>query len=94
LVALLCVAFGWITPFFPASAAGYVLALMVIPVAHTLEREPGRNRNILLAYTAGLAAVAILGLGALLVNAPVVVTLAQLFFFGIFAFGWIGNILR
>jgi hypothetical protein len=94
LIAILSVVYGWTTPFFPASAAGYVLALMVIPVAHTLEREPGRNRKILLAYTAGLALVAILGLAALLVNAPIVVNLAQLFFFGIFAFGWIGNMLR
>ena len=94
LIAILSVVYGWTTPFFPASAAGYVLALMVIPAAHTLEREPGRNRKILLAYTAGLALVAILGLAALLVNAPIVVNLAQLFFFGIFAFGWIGNMLR
>lgn len=81
-------------PLFLASAVGYALALLVIPVAHTLEREPGRNRMILLVYTAALALVALLGLGALVVNATVFFSLAQLFFLGIFAFGWIGNILR
>ncbi|MEZ4731633.1 MAG: tetratricopeptide repeat protein [Caldilineaceae bacterium] len=94
LLALVGLAVGWATPFFLASAVGYVLALMVIPVAHTLEREPGRNRTILLVYTGALAVVALLGLGALVVDATVFFSLAQLFFLGIFAFGWIGNILR
>ncbi|MBX3014516.1 MAG: tetratricopeptide repeat protein [Caldilineaceae bacterium] len=85
---------GWSTGFFPALALGLVLALLIIPVAHTLERPPGRNRTILLIYTAVLALVASLALGALLLNAPVFASLAQLFFLGIFAFGWIGNLLR
>lgn len=94
LLGILSLVVGWSVPLFPASAVGYVLALLVIPVAHTLEREPGRNQKILFAYTTGLALVAVLGIGALLVNAPIFFNLAQLFFFGIFAFGWIGNILR
>jgi len=94
LLALVGLAVGWAMPFFLASAVGYALALMVIPVAHTLEREPGRNRTILLVYTGVLAVVAILGLGALVADATVFFSLAQLFFLGIFAFGWIGNILR
>lgn len=94
LLALVGLAVGWAMPLFLASAVGYALALLVIPVAHTLEREPGRNRMILLVYTAALALVALLGLGALVVNATVFFSLAQLFFLGIFAFGWIGNILR
>lgn len=73
---------------------GVVLALLVIPVAHTLTREPGRNRTILLVYTAALAGVALLALGALLVGAPVFGSLANLFLLGIFAFSFIGNVLR
>lgn len=92
--ALICFGVGWALDIFPASATAYVLALMIIPVANTLEREPGRNRNILLAYTAALALVAVLAIGALLVNAPIFFTLTQFFFLGIFAFGWIGNIFR
>jgi len=94
LLALFCFGVGWALDIFPASAGAYVLALMIIPVANTLEREPGRNRNILLAYTAALALVAVLAVGALLANAPIFFTLTQFFFLGIFAFGWIGNIFR
>lgn len=94
LVALISLGVGWVMPFFLASAVGYALALLVIPVAHTLEREPGRNRTILFAYTGALTLVAVLALGALLADAQVFFSLAQLFFLGIFAFGWIGNILR
>lgn len=94
LIALVSLGVGWALPFFPASAVGYVLALLIIPVAHTLEREPGRNRTILFAYTGALVLVAVLALGALVADAPVFFSLAQLFFLGIFAFGWIGNILR
>jgi len=94
LLAIVCLGVGWSMPFFAATAAGYGLALLIIPVAHTLEREPGRNRKILFAYTAALALIAVLGLGALLANATIFFTLAQFFFLGIFAFGWIGNLLR
>ncbi len=94
LAGVICLGVGWSTPFFPATMAGYGLALLIIPVAHTLEREPGRNRTILLAYTAALVLIAVLGLGALLANAPIFFTFVQFFFLGIFAFGWIGNLLR
>lgn len=93
-LALLGVGGGFLLGIELGIVVGVVLALMVIPVAHTLTREPGRNRTILLVYTAALAGVALLALGALLVGAPVFGSLANLFLLGIFAFSFIGNVLR
>ena len=94
LVAVLGVGGGFLLGIELGIVIGVVLALMVIPVAHTLTREPGRNRMILLAYTAALALLALLALGALVVGAPVFGSLANFFLLGIFAFSFIGNVLR
>ena len=94
LVALLCVAVGWILEISPAFVIAYMLALLVIPVTNTWERGAGRNRNILFVYTAALALVAVLAIGSAVINAPIFSALNQLFFLGIFAFSWIANIFR
>lgn len=94
LLGLLGVVGGFFLGLLPAIMAGVVLAMLVIPVSHTLTREPGRNRTILLAYTAGLAVVALLAVGALALNAAIFGNLVQLFLLGIFVFSWIGNLLR
>ena len=94
LLALLGVGGGFLLGIELGIVVGGVLALLVIPVAHTLTREPGRNRTILLIYTAALAGVALLALGALLVGASLFSSLANLFLLGIFAFSFIANVLR
>lgn len=94
LLALVAVGGGFLLGAALGIVSGLYLALMVIPVAHTLTREPGRNRMLLLSYTAGLAAVALLALGAMSAGMPVARSLTDLFLFGILAFSFIANVLR
>ncbi len=93
-IAIACFAAWWLVDLpalFPTALAA---AALVIPVAATFGREAGRNRTILMVYTAGLALLAIAASAVSFVNPGASDTLNGFFFTGLFIFLWVGNLLR
>ncbi len=93
LLALLAFAFGWFTDNELAIVAAIWAALMVIPLAATLNRV-GRSRIILGIYTAGLGIIGLAGLVVAALNIGSPAPFVSFFLTGLFLFTLLANAVR
>lgn len=94
LLALLAFVAGWFDLYPLGIIIAIWAALMVIPLAATLNRDPGRGRIFLGLYTAGLALIGIVGFSVATLGYGSLAPFASLFMTGLFLFTILGNIVR
>jgi tetratricopeptide (TPR) repeat protein len=93
LLALLAFGYGWLADNPLAIIAAIWAALMVIPLAATLNRA-GRPRIILGIYTAGLGLIGLAGLAVAALNVGPLDPFASFFLTGLFIFTLLANVVR